>query len=55
VEASGKPVTKGEEVRVFLLLTAVIAPALAVGVVAGYGFLVWIYQIFAGPPGAAGP
>jgi len=28
----------------------VMAPVLAVIVVAGYGFAVWIYQLFAGPP-----
>ena len=41
-----------QELRGFLLLTAVIAPALAVAVVTGYGFLVWMYQLFAGPPGS---
>ena len=48
------PVTKAEEVRSFLLLTAVLAPLLAAIVVAGYGFLVWMYQLFAGPPGSIG-
>jgi periplasmic nitrate reductase NapE len=38
--------------RGFMLLTAVIAPALAFAIVAGYGFLVWMVQLFAGPPGA---
>ncbi len=42
--------TKSEELRGFLLLTAVIAPLLAVGIVAGYGFIVWMYQLLAGPP-----
>jgi periplasmic nitrate reductase NapE len=44
--------SKSEELRGFLLLTAVIAPALAVAIVTGYGFLVWMYQLFAGPPGS---
>ena len=35
----------------FLLLTVVLAPVLAVMVVGGYGFLVWMYQLVAGPPG----
>ena len=36
---------------VFLLLTAVIFPLAAVLIVAGYGFLVWMWQLlFAGPP-----
>lgn len=39
------------ERNVFLFLTAVLVPALAVATVVGYGFIVWIYQIFAGPPG----
>lgn len=40
------------ELFAFLFLTVILAPVLAVGIVGGYGFLVWIYQIFAGPPGA---
>lgn len=45
--------TKGEEVRAFLLLTAVAAPLLTVGVVGGYGFFVWMYQLVTGRlPGA---
>lgn len=35
----------------FLLLAVLIWPFIAVGVVAGYGFLVWIYYMFTGPPG----
>ena len=44
------PSTRSEERRAFLFLTIVMAPVLAVIVVAGYGFAVWIYQLFAGPP-----
>ena len=44
------PVTKAEERRAFVLLAVVLFPALSVAVVGGYGFLVWMYQIFAGPP-----
>ena len=40
------------EVLTFLFLTVFLAPILAVGIVGGYGFLVWIYQIFTGPPGS---
>lgn len=43
-------VDKRRELVVFLFLTLVLAPVIAVLVVAGYGFLVWMYQIFAGPP-----
>ncbi|KAF1722291.1 periplasmic nitrate reductase, NapE protein [Pseudoxanthomonas wuyuanensis] len=42
--------TKGQERLAFLLLVGVVFPLLAVLIVAGYGFLVWIYQMFAGPP-----
>ena len=41
------------ELRVFLFLTVVLAPLLAIAIVGGYGFLVWIFQMFAGPPGPA--
>ena len=41
--------TRGRwELRVFLFLTVVLAPVLAV---AGFGFAVWIWQMFNGPPG----
>jgi len=43
-------VEKRRELFVFLFLTLVLAPLVAVLVVAGYGFLVWMYQIVAGPP-----
>jgi nitrate reductase NapE len=39
------------EVFAFLIITAVLMPALAVATVGGYGFTVWIYQMIAGPPG----
>lgn len=38
------------ELRVFLLITVVVFPVLAVGLVASYGFAVWIWQMFNGPP-----
>lgn len=41
---------KAEERRSFLFLTVVMAPVLAVIIVAGYGFIVWMYQLLAGPP-----
>ncbi len=43
-------VEKRRELAVFIFLTFVLAPVLAVIVVAGYGFLVWMYQLIAGPP-----
>lgn len=44
--------TKAQELRSFLFLSVVMAPILAGAIVAGYGFLVWMYQLFAGPPGS---
>lgn len=45
------PSTRQEEWRSFLFFTVVMAPVLAVMIVGGYGLLVWMYQLFAGPPG----
>lgn len=47
-----EPATKAQELRAFLALSVVLAPVLAVLVVSGYGFLVWMVQLVAGPPGA---
>jgi nitrate reductase NapE len=44
------PSTRTEELRSFLFFTVVMAPLLAVMIVGGYGFLVWMYQLVAGPP-----
>jgi nitrate reductase NapE len=43
--------TRQEELRSTLFLSIVMAPVLAVIAVAGYGFLVWMVQLIAGPPG----
>lgn len=43
-----QPSTRQEELRTFLFLTVVLAPLLAVMVVGGYGFLVWMYQLLTG-------
>lgn len=40
------------ELRVFLFLAVVLAPALSVMLVGGFGLLVWIYQLLVGPPGS---
>jgi len=45
-----KPDTRKEERRSFFFLTVVMAPVLAVAIVGGYGFMVWMYQVLAGPP-----
>jgi nitrate reductase NapE len=38
------------ELAVFIFLTFILAPILAVIIVAGFGFCVWMYQLIAGPP-----
>lgn len=43
---------KRRELRAFLFLTVVLAPVLSVVIVGGFGFLVWMYQLMAGPPGS---
>jgi periplasmic nitrate reductase NapE len=54
-DARAKPATtrsqRSRELWVFLLLAVLIWPFIAVGVVAGWGFLVWMYYLFTGPPG----
>lgn len=39
------------EIVTFLVLAFGIWPIVAVGVVGGYGFLVWMWQLIFGPPG----
>ncbi|AYF90754.1 periplasmic nitrate reductase, NapE protein [Pseudomonas sp. DY-1] len=41
--------SKRKETRLFLFLVACLFPILAVMIVGGYGFIVWIYQMIAGP------
>jgi periplasmic nitrate reductase NapE len=42
--------TKRDERIAFILLAVVLAPALSVAIVGGYGFIIWMSQIFFGPP-----
>ncbi len=42
---------KKREFMAFAFLALVLVPILAVIVVAGFGFIVWMYQLIAGPPG----
>ncbi|MCY1412559.1 Periplasmic nitrate reductase protein NapE [compost metagenome] len=42
---------KGMETRLFLFLVICLFPLLSVAIVGGYGFIVWMYQLLAGPPG----
>ena len=44
-------IEKAQERTTFLLLAVFLAPALAVAIVGGYGFAVWISQLLLGPPG----
>ena len=39
-----------EEWRTWLFFTVFMAPILAVLAVSGWGFIVWMYQLIAGPP-----
>ena len=43
--------SRREELVAFIVLAVLIWPLVAVGVVGGYGFSVWMYQIVVGPPG----
>ncbi|ACA15552.1 periplasmic nitrate reductase NapE [Methylobacterium sp. 4-46] len=42
---------RARELLTFLVLAVLIWPFIAVGVVSGWGFLVWMYYAFTGPPG----
>lgn len=41
---------KWREFLAFAFLAVVLFPVLAVGLVAGWGFVVWMWQLLAGPP-----
>jgi nitrate reductase NapE len=43
--------SRSRELVMFLFLTVVLAPVLAVATVGGYGFVVWMLQMIFGPPG----
>ncbi|AJD46166.1 periplasmic nitrate reductase, NapE protein [Rhizobium sp. SEMIA 4085] len=49
--ATGARSRRRNEFLTFLVLAFGIWPLVAVGVVGGYGFLVWMFQIVFGPPG----
>lgn len=42
--------SRSRETRVFVFLTVVLAPMVAVAIVGSYGLLIWLYQMFMGPP-----
>lgn len=43
--------SRRRELITFFILAFGIWPVVAVGIVGGYGFLVWMFQIVYGPPG----
>jgi nitrate reductase NapE len=43
--------SRRRELLTFFILAFAIWPVMAVAVVGGFGFLVWMYQIVFGPPG----
>jgi nitrate reductase NapE len=45
-------VNSKDELKTFLLITVVLAPVLAVLIVSGFGFSVWVSQLLMGPPGS---
>ena len=48
--ASADVFTKKDERRAFVFLALFLAPILAVAIVGGLGFMIWMTQIIAGPP-----
>ncbi|MGE6783595.1 periplasmic nitrate reductase, NapE protein [Ensifer adhaerens] len=48
------PRSRRAELITFFVLAFGIWPIVAVGIVGGYGFLVWMLQIIFGPPGPPG-
>ena len=42
---------QSEERNAFVVLVVFLAPILAVAIVGGYGFAVWMSQLIMGPPG----
>jgi periplasmic nitrate reductase NapE len=51
---NGVPTSRRAEFFVFAIIVALIWPVVAVGVVGGYGFLIWMSQLILGPPGPPG-
>ncbi|WP_188607537.1 periplasmic nitrate reductase, NapE protein [Chelatococcus reniformis] len=50
-ESVASDATKRGEIFAFFVLAILIWPILAVGVVGGYGFIIWMLQVIFGPPG----
>lgn len=41
---------RSRERRVFVFLTVLFAPLIAIALVGSYGLLIWLYQMLMGPP-----
>ncbi len=52
VSVAQEQTERTQERNTFVLLAVFLAPALAVAIVGGYGFTVWISQLILGPPGS---
>ncbi len=50
-ETAPDELTKTHEWRLFIFIIVFLFPILSVMFVGGYGFIVWMYQLIAGPPG----
>jgi periplasmic nitrate reductase NapE len=48
------PSTRRAELLVFGIIVGLLWPVIAVAVVGGYGFIIWMLQLFVGPPGPPG-
>jgi nitrate reductase NapE len=46
--------SRNQELFAFLVLAVFIWPVLAIAVVGGYGFIIWMLQLIFGPPGPPG-
>lgn len=49
-ESETPPKAYRDELYAFLMLAVFLAPILAVIIVGGYGFIVWMSQLVLGPP-----
>lgn len=50
MDRSSEQPTTSQELGILLVLTGILAPLLAIAIVGGFGFIVWMYQLVAGPP-----
>jgi nitrate reductase NapE len=43
--------TEKRERNTFIFLSVILGPVLAIAIVGGYGFMIWMGQLIFGPPG----